>query len=116
LIRDPASGEKPTLFTCAGDEAARSIVIALANEIGLEGVDAGHLDASRNIENLDLLVGQLAYGSGFSLERYLPDPQENLRQELQFHDLHENCRMMELPGLSPHGQIQDIADYCEAMS
>jgi len=65
LIRDPASGEKPTVFTCAGDEAARSIVIALANEIGLEGVDAGHLDASRNIENLDLLVGQLAYGSGF---------------------------------------------------
>jgi predicted dinucleotide-binding enzyme len=59
MIRDPASGEKPTVFTCAGDEAARSIVIALANEIGLEGVDAGHLDASRNIENLDLLVGQL---------------------------------------------------------
>ena len=24
-----------------------------------------HLDASRNIENLGLLVGQLAYGSGF---------------------------------------------------
>jgi predicted dinucleotide-binding enzyme len=39
LIRDPASGEKPTVFTCAGDEAARSIVIALANEIGFEGVD-----------------------------------------------------------------------------
>jgi len=39
--------------------------IALAKEIGLEGVDAGHLDASRNIENLGLLVGQLAYGSGF---------------------------------------------------
>ena len=28
-------------------------------------MDAGHLDASRNIENLGLLVGQLAYGSGF---------------------------------------------------
>jgi ABC-type iron transport system FetAB ATPase subunit len=40
-------------------------VIALAKEIGFEGVDAGHLDASRNIENLGLLVGQLAYGSGF---------------------------------------------------
>ena len=65
LIRDPASGEKPTVFTCADDEAARSTVIALAKEIGFEGVDAGHLDASRNIENLGLLVGQLAYGSGF---------------------------------------------------
>jgi predicted dinucleotide-binding enzyme len=40
-------------------------VIAPAKEIGFEGVDAGHLDASRNIENLGLLVGQLAYGSGF---------------------------------------------------
>jgi 8-hydroxy-5-deazaflavin:NADPH oxidoreductase len=65
LIRDPASGEKPTVFTCADDEAARSTVIALAKEIGFEGVDAGHLDASPNIENLGLLVGQLAYGSGF---------------------------------------------------
>jgi 8-hydroxy-5-deazaflavin:NADPH oxidoreductase len=65
LIRDPASGEKPTVFTGADDEAARATVIALAKEIGFEGVDAGHLDASRNIENLGLLVGQLAYGSGF---------------------------------------------------
>ena len=45
-------------------KAARSTVSALANEVGFEGVDAGHLDASRNIENLGLLVGQLAYGSG----------------------------------------------------
>jgi predicted dinucleotide-binding enzyme len=55
---------KLTAFTCVDDNAARSAVIALAKEIGSEGVDAGHLDASRNIENLDLLVGQLAYGSG----------------------------------------------------
>jgi predicted dinucleotide-binding enzyme len=53
------------VFTCADDKAARSNVIALAKEIGFEGVDAGHLDASRNIENLGLLVGQLACGSGF---------------------------------------------------
>jgi hypothetical protein len=46
-------------------EDARATVIALAKEIGFEGVDAGHLDASHNIENLGLLVGQLAYGSGF---------------------------------------------------
>ena len=46
-------------------DTARSTVIALAKEIGFEGVDAGHLDASPNIENLGLLVGQLAYGSGF---------------------------------------------------
>ena len=65
LIRDPARGEKPTVFTCADDKAARSTVIAVAKEIGFEGVDAGHLDASRNVENLGLLVGQLAYGSDF---------------------------------------------------
>jgi predicted dinucleotide-binding enzyme len=41
LIRDPASGEKPTVFTCADDEAARSTAIALAKEIGFEGVDSG---------------------------------------------------------------------------
>jgi predicted dinucleotide-binding enzyme len=33
-------------------------VIAPAKEIGFESVDAGHLDASRNIENLGLFVGQ----------------------------------------------------------
>jgi predicted dinucleotide-binding enzyme len=54
---------KVTVFTCVDDNAARSAVIALSKEIGFEGVDAGHLDASRNIENLGLLVGQL--GSGF---------------------------------------------------
>jgi predicted dinucleotide-binding enzyme len=53
------------VFTCADDEAARSTVIALAKEIVFDGVDAGQLGASRNIENLGLLVGQLAYGSGF---------------------------------------------------
>jgi predicted dinucleotide-binding enzyme len=56
---------KVTVFTCVDDNAARSAVIALSKEIGFEGVDAGHLDASRNIENLGLLVGQLAYRSGF---------------------------------------------------
>ena len=65
MIRDPASGEKFTVFTCADHKAARSTVIALAKEIGFEGVDAGHLDASHVIENLGLLVEQLAYGSGF---------------------------------------------------
>jgi len=65
LIRNPASGEKPTVFSCADDdEAARSTVMTLAKEIGFEGVDARHLDASRNIEDLGPLVGQLAYGSG----------------------------------------------------
>jgi predicted dinucleotide-binding enzyme len=56
---------KVTVFTCVDDNAARSAAIALSKGIGFEGVDAGHLDASRNIENLGLLVGQLAYGSGF---------------------------------------------------
>ena len=53
------------MFTCAEDEAARSTVIARAKEIGFEGVGAGHLGTSRNIENLGLVVGQLAYRSGF---------------------------------------------------
>jgi predicted dinucleotide-binding enzyme len=56
---------KVTVFTCVDDNAARSAVITPSKETGFEGVDAGHLDASRNIENLGLLVGQLAYRSGF---------------------------------------------------
>jgi predicted dinucleotide-binding enzyme len=32
-------------------------VIALAKDIGFDGLDAGPLDASGNIENLGLLVG-----------------------------------------------------------
>ena len=85
LIREPASDEKPTVFTCAGDEAARSTVIARA-KIGFEGVDAGHLDASPNIENLGMLVGQLAYGSGFgnrvTLRAYVaPRPVRRARPE-----------------------------------
>jgi predicted dinucleotide-binding enzyme len=37
-------------ITCANDEGGRSTVIALAKEIGFEGVDAGHLVGSRSIE------------------------------------------------------------------
>src|SRR5260370_39608319 len=48
LIRDPARGETPTVFTCADDKAARSNVIALAKEIGFEGVDDAHPYASRD--------------------------------------------------------------------
>jgi len=46
-------------ITCADNEGARVTVIARAKEIGFEGVDAGHLDGSRNKENLGLLVASL---------------------------------------------------------
>jgi hypothetical protein len=65
LIRDPTSGEKPTVFLCTDDDNARTTVIALAKEIGFDGVDAGRSDASRNVENLGLLVGHLAYVAGY---------------------------------------------------
>jgi 8-hydroxy-5-deazaflavin:NADPH oxidoreductase len=65
LIRNPTSGEKPTVFTCADDNEARAVVVGLTEEIGFEGVDAGRLDASRNVENLGLLLMQLAYGAGY---------------------------------------------------
>jgi len=63
------------VFDCVSTVGRVDQVSALALElvsrhpdvlvVPFEGVDAGHLDASRNIENLDLLLGQLAYGSGF---------------------------------------------------
>jgi 8-hydroxy-5-deazaflavin:NADPH oxidoreductase len=75
LIRDPTSGEKPTVFLCTDDDNARTMVIALAKEIGFDGVDPGRSDASRNVENLGLLVGHLAYGAGYgdrvSLRAYI---------------------------------------------
>jgi predicted dinucleotide-binding enzyme len=52
----PHTAEKTTVFTCADDETARSTVIALAKEIVFGGVDAGQLDASRNIENLGQML------------------------------------------------------------
>jgi predicted dinucleotide-binding enzyme len=52
-------------ITSADDEGARSTVIALAKEIGFEGVHDGHLDGSHNIEKLGLFVAQLAFGSCF---------------------------------------------------
>jgi predicted dinucleotide-binding enzyme len=60
----PRAAKKNSVFTCADDEAARSTVIALAKEIVFVGVEAGQLNGSRNIENLGLLAGQFAYGSG----------------------------------------------------
>jgi len=46
-------------ITCPNDEGGRSTVIALAKEIGFEGVDAGHLVGSRSIERLGVLVHSL---------------------------------------------------------
>ena len=63
----PQAAEKTTVFTCADDKAARSTVIALAKEIVFEGVDAGQLDASRNIENLGLIAGHMDQASQTAL-------------------------------------------------
>jgi hypothetical protein len=57
-----------------GDKAAEAFRKGLDHEVTPSRPRPGHrlrgrgcrpLDASRNIENLGLLVGQLAYGSGF---------------------------------------------------
>ena len=51
LIRDPASGEKPTVFTCADDEAARASETALRCAL-MERRELFDVDLSRGMSNV----------------------------------------------------------------
>jgi len=49
----------------AGDDAdAKAVAIALANDVGFEGADAGPLAAARDLEHLAVLWIRLAYPLG----------------------------------------------------
>lgn len=62
---DPNYGGARVMMPVAGDdEAAKQIVIGLADQIGFEGIDAGPLAASRDLEHLAMLWIRLAYPLG----------------------------------------------------
>jgi 8-hydroxy-5-deazaflavin:NADPH oxidoreductase len=65
LLRDPGTGEKPSVFLCADDARARKRVAGLVEEVGFEPVNAGRLDASRAVEDMGLLTAHLAYGAKY---------------------------------------------------
>ncbi len=53
--------EQATMFICGNDKNAKKTVKLLAVELGFEVIDAGELDAARNLEALAMLWISLAY-------------------------------------------------------
>jgi predicted dinucleotide-binding enzyme len=65
LVRDPGSGEKPSIFVCCDYDTHKKRVMDLVQEVGFEPVDAGNLTAARDVEGLGLIVLHLAYTAGY---------------------------------------------------
>lgn len=64
-MENPRYGnEVATMFYAGDDLEAKQIAAGLAREIGFEPVDVGALSASKFLESLAGLWGQLAYGQG----------------------------------------------------
>ena len=54
-------GQKLTAFYCSNSDAAKSVLVTLATELGLDPVDAGPIKNARLLEPLGALGIQLAY-------------------------------------------------------
>jgi 8-hydroxy-5-deazaflavin:NADPH oxidoreductase len=65
LIRNPGSGEKPSVLACSDHEEARAVIMELAKEIGFDAVNGGKLICARYTEGLGLLCTHLAYEAGY---------------------------------------------------
>ena len=80
-MADPViNGIRTVMFVCGDDEAAKSLVMQLAADIGFDVVDAGKLEQARLLEPWAMLWISLAYGGvgrdfGFALlRRGKPNP------------------------------------------
>jgi NADPH-dependent F420 reductase len=56
--------QRPSMFICGDDAAAKKIVGELTEELGFEAIDAGPLTLARALEPLTVLWIQLAYRQG----------------------------------------------------
>jgi len=65
LIRNPGNGERPSVLTCSDNEGARTTVMNLAKEIGLDAVNGGKLISARYAAGLGLLWTHLAFEAGY---------------------------------------------------
>jgi predicted dinucleotide-binding enzyme len=65
VVRDPGSGEKPSVIVCSDDDKARRVVMRLADELGFSGINGGGLRSARYAEGLGLLWTSLAYDAGY---------------------------------------------------
>jgi 8-hydroxy-5-deazaflavin:NADPH oxidoreductase len=81
-MADPViNGIRTVMFVCGDDEAARSVVMQLASDIGFDAVNAGKLEQARLLEPWAMLWISLAYGGGMGrdfgfalLRRGKPNP------------------------------------------
>ncbi len=65
-MADPVYGDlSATVFYCGDDEAAGAVVHGLAEDLGLEAVDAGPLTIARHLEPLAMLYIHLAIKQGW---------------------------------------------------
>jgi predicted dinucleotide-binding enzyme len=55
LMVNPALSDKPTMFICGNDEAAKKTVTGLLDQFGWETADMGKVEAARAIEPLCML-------------------------------------------------------------
>jgi predicted dinucleotide-binding enzyme len=65
VVREPGSGEKPSVIVCSDDDKARRAVMRLAEELGFSGVNGGGLRSARYAEGMGLLWASLAYDAGY---------------------------------------------------
>ena len=64
-LSNPQFGsQQASTFICGDDEAAKSIVARLGEDIGFDVIDAGPLSNARLLESLTMLWGQLARKQG----------------------------------------------------
>lgn len=64
-MTDPRiAGQRPSMFVCGDDPAAKQTVAGLAEALGFEPVDAGPLTQARLLEPLAMLWISLAYAHG----------------------------------------------------
>jgi len=65
IMADPAFGaDRPVMFYCGDDSAAKKTVAGLVSELGFDAVDAGPLTQARLLEPFALLWISLAYAQG----------------------------------------------------
>jgi predicted dinucleotide-binding enzyme len=69
IMANPAfGGDRPVMFYCGDDAAAKKTVRVLVEQLGFEAVDAGRLSQARLLEPFALLWISLAYAGGLGRE------------------------------------------------
>lgn len=65
VVRNPDNAGKTSAFVCSDDEDAKTVIIALADELGFEPVNAGRLNIALYTEALGMFAVRLALDSGY---------------------------------------------------